>query len=167
MILGQLIQTGRRFCECRSQDFIPLTDALHTIIAYNADDRFVARSIDEHAKEPELILHDWLTENAALAYVLISLNYNPDQGEFPPPLGRTSSHPITITASMPEGMQHATYEVIRCHQNEGAKLYPVVQRLPSQCFARRNFFLSEVSIDPIPTANSETPFFGDRILVYN
>ena len=122
MILGQLLQTGRRFCECRSQEFIPQTDAQHTVIAYTADDRFSARSIDEHTTQPEL--QDWLSETSALAYVLISLNFNPYQKELPAPVGKHGPKTLTITATTPEAVQYATFEIVPCDQTQGMKLTP-------------------------------------------
>ena len=142
MILGQLVQTGRRFCECRSRDFIPRTDTVHTLVCYTVNDRFLARTFNEsYPTETHEELRRWMEKVAAVAYIQISRNDNPDQIEFPPPLGHHSGPTLTITAAKPDAIQHATFSIHRLRKPRAVRLVNSNIRPHQSWFARHNHYL--------------------------
>lgn len=163
MILGQLIQTGRRFCECRSRDYIPETDDLHTAIAYSVTDRFVARSFSESSPTANDEFHEWLKSQDAIAYILLSLNFNPRQDEFPPPLGGQFRNCLAITGAVPEGLTVAHFRFDWSDKAASAKLTPIEAKATLSKFATWNHFHQGEAEQPF--ALSEPPSFGERLLV--
>gem|GEM_PF-5317770 len=142
MILGQLVQTGRRFCECRSHDFIPRSDTVHTIISYTVNDRFLARNFSEpYPAETHHELHEWMASVTAIAYIQISRYSNPSQAEFPPPLGYHSGDILTITAATPEALTHATFSITWLRNPQAVRLVNLNSRPHPSSFARQNHFL--------------------------
>lgn len=99
MILGQLIQTGRRFCECRSRDFIPTSEERLVVISYSIHDQMHAHSFE--ADSPDLVseVRETLFQSEAIAYILIQRVNHRRQTEFPAPIGRKPMDRITLTAA--------------------------------------------------------------------
>lgn len=142
MILGQLVQTGRRFCECRSKDYIPRTDTIHTLVCYTVNDRFLARTFNEsYPAETHEELRKWMDQIAAVAYIQISRNDNPSQAEFPPPVGHQSGSTLTIAAAKPDAIQHATFSIRQLRKPQAVRLVKLNIRPHASWFVRHNHFL--------------------------
>lgn len=159
MILGQLIQTGRRFCECRSADFIPGCDTLHTLMAYGSDDRFSARQFGTaifHDPEPA---RAWLDERSAIAYILISRDFDRSQAELPPPIGLQREPALMITAATEDSLARSLYTVTRLTDPVAARLNPIPLTRDIQPLARINLFAPPAPA-PIPW---ETSLFAELI----
>lgn len=109
MILRQLIQTGRRFCECRTQDFIPSSEDTIVVIAYSIHDQFHAHSFDcqDAAIVPQV--RTWLQENDAIAYILVRRSPKNLQSEFPFPIGRSPMDRVSITAATPDAFLQSSF----------------------------------------------------------
>lgn len=99
MILGQLIQAGRRFCECRSRDFIPSNEDVIVVIAYSIHDEFHARSFD--IGQPGLAdeIQAWLRARESFAWLYIQKEAQSRQIELPRPVGRQPMDRIYLTAA--------------------------------------------------------------------
>lgn len=99
MIVGQLIQAGKRFCEHRPNHFLPKSDLQHTFLAYNVMDELDIKTFDESAHESQDTVHQWLIESDSIAYIIISRRFDNLQTEFPTPIGTCNKRTITITAA--------------------------------------------------------------------
>lgn len=99
MILGQLIQAGKQFCECRSREFLPESDFHHTFVAYNVMDALDCRVFETDEIVSSERIREWLIERDSIAYFVISRNFDNKQDEFPAPLGQSLEKRVTITAA--------------------------------------------------------------------
>lgn len=127
MILGQLIQTGRRFCECRSHDFVPKTDSRVVVIAYTIHDEFLARSFDLSSFELKGAIKAWLLRSEAVAYLLIRRRAPGFQHEFPSPIGRAPMDRITLSAAT-----RNEFKVVSFYLEEISKLN-AFRLVPANC----------------------------------
>ncbi len=140
MILGQLIQTGRRFCECRSNDFIPKSEDSVVVIAYSIHDKFLAHSFDTSLFNLTGAIKTWLFNVEPVGYLLIQRKSHGFQHEFPSPLGRDPMDQVTLTAAT-----HRDFEIVSffLEEIEGLDAYRLV---PTTCTgsktkaASKNFF---------------------------
>ena len=124
MILRQLIQTGRRFCECRTQDFVPDSENCLVLIVYSAQDRFFAQAIDADDPEIESAISHYLAESDAIAYLTIRRQLKDSQAELPEPIGREPMDRLTITAATGEMICSSTY-LLQAGPTQGSlKLIP-------------------------------------------
>ena len=124
MILGQLIQTGRRFCECRSRDFIPESSDRIVTLSYSQSDRFIGRSMEMTSLDLEREIHEWLESTQAIAYILITRHIKNNQRELPAPIGRTPMDTLTITAATPSDLSYATYHIETVKGVDACRLIP-------------------------------------------
>ncbi|MDQ8179798.1 hypothetical protein [Pelagicoccus sp. SDUM812005] len=127
MILGQLIQTGRRFCECRSNDFVPKSEDTVIVLAYTIQDKFLAHSFDTDLPELKGTIKDWLFDIEAVGYLLIRRKPPGVQREFPSPIGREPMDQITLTAATEYEFKVVSYFL---DEIEGLDSYRLV---PTNC----------------------------------
>ncbi len=99
MILGQLIRTGRHFCECRSSDFIPKSEDGIVAIAYTIHDEVLAHSFDVELFDLMGSISAWLQRSEAIGYILIRRQNHHFQSEFPSPIGRKPMDRVILTAA--------------------------------------------------------------------
>ncbi|EDY84068.1 hypothetical protein VDG1235_3696 [Verrucomicrobiia bacterium DG1235] len=124
MILGQLIQTGRRFCECRSSDFVPDSEDEIIVIAYSIQDKFLAHSFDIELPNLKARVKDWLFEIEAVAYILIRRELHRSQTEFPFPIGREPMDRVIITAATRHAFDVVAYFLEERKNLDAYKLVP-------------------------------------------
>ncbi len=99
MILGQLIRSGRHFCECRSNDFIPKSEDGIVAIAYTIHDEILAHSFDVELFDLMGSISAWLQRSEAIGYILIRRQNHHFQSEFPSPIGRKPMDRVILTAA--------------------------------------------------------------------
>lgn len=109
MILGQLIQVGRRFCECRSNDFVPKSEEEIVVIAYTIHDQFRASSFDLKLPGKMAAITSWLHRNEAVAYIMLRRELYQNQTEFPAPIGRTPMDRVIVTAATWQDFETKSY----------------------------------------------------------
>ncbi|MBC2604684.1 hypothetical protein [Pelagicoccus albus] len=128
MILGQLIQTGRRFCECRSADFVPSSDERVIVLFYTIHDRLEAHSFETNT--PTLIseIQEKLLESQAVAYILIHRRMRDSQPELPFPFGREPMDRIVLTAATEDRFETESYYLERREKVGAFKLLPTSTR---------------------------------------
>lgn len=124
MILGQLLQTGRRLCECRSSDFVPDTEGEIVVINYSLHDQFSAHSFDLELPKLAETIREWLMNNNAVGYLVIRRSNHRYQQEFPAPLGREPMDRIYLTAATDRQFQFESYYLKTCAATAGFKLLP-------------------------------------------
>ncbi len=122
MILGQLIQMGRRFCECRSQDFIPESDDVAVVLAYSMSDSFIAHSFDIAEPDAGEKIRAWLETNRAIAYILVTRHFDDLQEELPAPIGRPHQERLSIVAATSDNHSYATFVIDRRPRANAVKL---------------------------------------------
>lgn len=124
MILGQLIQTGRRFCECRSNDFIPKSEDRLVVMSYSIHDHFQAHSFD--ADDAGLVeeIRRKLIEHESIAYILIQRVNHRRQSELPFPIGRKPMHRITLTAATQHDFLSESYYLEKVWNIDAFRLIP-------------------------------------------
>lgn len=157
MILGQLIQTGRHFCECRSNDFVPKSEDTVVVIAYSIHDTFLAHSFDTSLYNLTGAIKTWLFNVEPVGYLLVQRKSHGFQHEFPSPIGRDPMDQVTLTAAT-----HREFEVVSffLEEIEGLDAYRLV---PTSCTvsksdeANRNLF----QIDPPPSQSLSRELFPE------
>ncbi len=132
MILGQLIQTGRRFCECRSNDFIPKSEDNVVVVAYTINDRFLAHSFDTALSDLKEAIKSWLYQIEAVGYLLIRRKPHGPQKEFPSPIGRKPMDHVTLTAATKDEFKLVSYFL---EEIQGLDSYRLV---PTNCTESRS-----------------------------
>lgn len=131
MILGQLIQTGRRFCECRSHDFVPKTEGRVVVVAYTIHDEFLAHSFDLSFFELKHTIKTWLARSEAVAYLLIRRKPHGLQHEFPAPIGRDPMDKITLTAATQNEFKAVSFYLEEIPKLNAFRLLPTA--CPNNC----------------------------------
>ncbi len=111
MILRQLINTGRHFCECRSRDFIPESEDRITVIAYSIHDTIEAKSFDRDNFRLESEIKTWLEGFSAIGYLLINREPANLHPELPFPISHAPIDRVTIIAATAEGYRQAVYSI--------------------------------------------------------
>lgn len=124
MILGQLIQTGRRFCECRSEDFIPKSEDEIVVLAYSIHDQFVAHSFDTDILDLGRRIRSWLQDSEAIGYILIRRQGHHFQCEFPFPIGRPLMDKVILTAATERSFQTKAFYLEERKELSAYKLIP-------------------------------------------
>lgn len=124
MILGQLIQTGRRFCECRSNDFIPKSEDTVVVIAYTIHDQFVAHSFDKNLFDIMGAIKTWLFRSEAVGYLTIRRKCHGSQCEFPAPIGRIPMDHVTLTAATQTDFKVVSFFLERIDGMNANRLVP-------------------------------------------
>lgn len=109
MILGQLIQTGRHFCECRSIDFVPATSDEIVLIAYSAGERFLARSLSHEAFDVHSEIQSWFAEVQAIAYMAITRPKADEQADESISIEDRPVDFVTITAGTAQSLLSASF----------------------------------------------------------
>lgn len=151
MILGQLIQTGRRFCECRSSDFIPKSEDTVVVIAYSIDDKFLAHSFDTDLLDLKGAIRTWLLQIKAVGYLLIRRKPHGLQREFPSPLGRHPMDQVTLTAATKEEFTVVSYYLEEISGLDSYRLVPAQARGAKSDSTRQNLFrLQEEKAEAAP-----------------
>lgn len=157
MILEQLVQTARRFCECRPGNYLPQDDLLHTALAYCVNDRLEARKFDGRQEPIPQSVKAWLDDCQAIAYALISLRSRTSQPEFPPPIGRELRPLLSISAATDEDQLHLGFRIHPAPSGDAYRLVPDDSPFETVPFARQNFFLlgqnQEQEAEEFPTAS--------------
>ena len=100
---------GRRFCECRSRDFIPRSERKIIVIAYSIHDEFIAHSFEAEAPDLDESIIQWLKAKTAIAYILLQRESKNLQEEFPSPLGREPMDRLTISAATEDVFRVSTF----------------------------------------------------------
>ncbi|MDQ8203702.1 hypothetical protein [Pelagicoccus sp. SDUM812003] len=140
MILGQLIQTGRRFCECRSRDFIPESEDTIVVIAYSIHDRFLAHSFDISLPNLNSAINAWLEQCEAIAYILIHREPKNYQEELPSPIGRPRMDRISLTAATTDSFKLCSFYLQESSEPDAYRLIETNCRLVPVDFATTNLF---------------------------
>ncbi|MCH6258635.1 hypothetical protein MLD52_18890 [Puniceicoccaceae bacterium K14] len=140
MIIGQLIQAGKKFCEYRSQDFLPTTDTQHTFLAYNVFDSLDTQVFNENSLEDAKRVSKWLKDHDSIAYIIISRQFNNTQREFPAPLGVSLQKTITITAAISDTLAQMNFEVRGETGEMPLKLISISESRRRLGFISRNYF---------------------------
>lgn len=157
MILGQLIQTGRRFCECRSNDFIPKSEDTVVVIAYNIHDKFLAHSFDKSLQNLTGTIKTWLFSVEPVGYLLIKRETHGFQHEFPSPIGRAPMDQVTLTAAT-----HRDFQIVSFFLEETTAL-DAYRLIPTSCPTKRsqqelrNLF----KIDPPHPRSTDNNYFPE------
>lgn len=132
---------GRRFCECRSQDFIPKSDEHTVVLAYSMSDVFKARSFDARDGSQEERIRDWLEDYRAIAYILVSLHYDDHQAELPAPIGRPRQRRLSIAAATSDKHSYATFAIENRTRARSVKLVQTDPARDLADVAASNLFL--------------------------
>lgn len=140
MILGQLIQTGRHFCECRSNDFIPKSEDTVVAIAYTIHDTFLAHSFDTDLPDLKGEIKTWLFQTEAVGYLLIRRKPRDQQRELPSPVGRIPMDQVFLTAATLHGFQLASYFLEEVQDLDSYRLVPTSCQLSQADECRQNLF---------------------------
>lgn len=143
MILGQLIHTGRRFCECRSNDFIPKSEETVVVVAYTIDDKFLAHSFDTDLPDLKGAMRTWLQQIAAVGYLLIRRKPHGLQREFPYPVGRRPMDQVTLTAATKEEFTIVSYFLEEIRGLDSYRLVPAQSHTTRSNENRHNLFRFE------------------------
>jgi len=128
MILGQLLQTGRRFCECRSDDFIPKGEESIVVISYTIHDQFLASSYEIDAPDLESEIRAKLLEVEAIAYIMIQRIDHRQQSELPLPIGRAPMDRITLTAATEDSFLSESFYLEEALDAQAFRLIPTSLR---------------------------------------
>lgn len=145
MILGQLIQAGRRFCECRSKDFIPESEDTIVVVAYSIHGKFLAHSFDTDLGNLRAAIKTWLFSLDPVGYLLIQKESHGSQQEFSAPIGRSPMDRLTLTAATHQDFKTEAYYLAEVSSLDTYRL------LPTSCVHKRpathsdNFFQIESS----------------------
>lgn len=140
VILGQLIQAGRRFCECRSHDFIPKSDDAVVVIAYSIHDEFSARSFDVDDPPLEDTIASWLEATLAIGYILVTREPKNLQNELPSPVGRVPMDRITFSVATAQRLEFCSFYVLETPQLNACNLIPTNNHRNCKGYAARNLF---------------------------
>ena len=124
MILGQLIQTGRQFCECRSKDFIPKSEDQLVVISYCIHDQLLAHSFDTADRDLQNRIREKLKQSEAVAYILIQRVNHRSQTEFPAPIGRSPMDRVILTAATPRHFLTEAYYLEKATSVDAYRLIP-------------------------------------------
>ncbi|MDQ8186878.1 hypothetical protein [Pelagicoccus sp. SDUM812002] len=124
MILGQLIQTGRHFCECRSHDFIPKSEETVVVISYTIHDQFKAHSFDTDLLDIKRAIKSWLFQVEAVGYLLIRRKLHGAQREFPSPIGRLPMDRVTLTAATQHDFKVVSFYLEKVTELDSFRLVP-------------------------------------------
>ncbi|MBK1879986.1 hypothetical protein [Pelagicoccus mobilis] len=150
MILGQLIQTGRHFCECRSHDFIPKSEDRLVVISYCIHDQLLAHSFDHADWELEKRIREKLQEIEAVAYILIQRINHRSQTEFPSPIGRSPMDRVILTAATPRDFLTEAYYLEKATSVEA-------YRLISTSLSEKNSIAHESNLFHSPAKQTREP----------
>lgn len=148
MILGQLIQAGRRFCECRSNDFIPESDERLVLISYSIRDRVYARSIGAQDEEFASFARRWLDATHAVGYLLIRRHPRELQRELPAPVGRSPMDRITMVAAIGHEIGQSTFYLQKGSVPGAYRLIEARSERTSERYARINLLRAEPELGP-------------------
>ncbi len=132
---------GRRFCECRSQDFIPKSDEHIVVLAYSMNDVFKARSFDVRDSAQIESIRDWLEDYRAIAYILVALHHDDRQAELPAPIGRPCQPRLSIAAATSDKHSYATFAIENRSRASAVKLVQTAPAHELSEAAQRNLFL--------------------------
>jgi len=84
-------------------------------------------------------------KTAAIAYIQISRNNNPDQAEFPPPLGHTSGSTLTVTAAKADAIKHQTFKTNWLGKPKAVRLVNSHIKPCLSWFVRHNHFIEALN----------------------